>query len=964
MEKSKILLVTNYAMSQQIVSDVFKEEYDLLLIEDPEHILEKLETEKNILAILLDIHEYDNLKSLKILNQEDLNIPIFVISQFIDEESEIQAIKDGAWDFIAKPINPQVLYWRVKRQIKNAAQTPQKRYDALTGFYTQAIFSEKTQAILKQNPQNSYIMASFNIERFKFINDLFGVEAGDQVLVQLATLLKNKFKGEAILGRFEADHFMVCFPKAHLSTKGLLHFSDLVYEAAQNKIQLMVHVGLFEIKDQNLTVQKICDRARMALDQACEDGRYRFSWYSKQQQEKDIRAYLMMGEMEKGIKEKQFYFVLQPIYDSYSETIVSAEALARWNHPKQGILMPSEFIPIFEENGLIFQLDAFIREEVVKFQKTLIETDQKVLPISVNISRLELKEAKFVEEIIQLIKRYDVPAHLLKLEITESALTDIDEEIIGKILQLKAVGFQILLDDFGSGYSALNVLKNMPVDFLKMDMRFLDDFENSEKARSIIAGIAHIAKWLKLPVISEGVETVEQKEFLKSVGCEYIQGFFYSKGVSPEKFQNLLTETLSIKTDCNQTFNMDGLNRIWQNNVEYNEALEPLIGGIAFLEFTEEHLEILRHNQTFYQMMQLDRAEEQCDFLLQLSYKNQIQLMQKCREAERNHQIEQLTFQWQDRQGNLKWLQINIKFIGKLTFDAVLCVVIHDVSEKEQLQKRAVDVAQDVKQLQIELLWRKQQSQMIFKDLDIWIIHYDYKTDYMECIHPHTGKEKNSQHFLSEALGKDQMIHPDYAKVIKQKFIDCRHQENEETLDFLCKTKNDYQWYQMHYDCVEDNDGKDCHLVGRIQNAHQKKQASLAEKEAVFERYLDYDPIIFAVKFNKMLNQILPFYIQPEAKHQFYALNYYIGQNINLSFIHEEDLKHYFAIMNHEAMTDAFLNGNGILKLKYRIRNKLGEWKPVELAIHIIEGAGDQSLVGYIIIREVPMYLRNVRNSI
>jgi len=234
----------------------------------------------------------------------------------------------------------------------------------------------------------------------------------------------------------------------------------------------------------------------------------------------------------------------------------------------------------------------------------------------------------------------------------------------------------------------------------------------------------------------------------------------------------------------------------------------------------------------------------------------------------------------------------------------------------------------------------------------------------MECIHPHTGKEKNSQHFLSEALGKDQMIHPDYAKVIKQKFIDCRHQENEETLDFLCKTKNDYQWYQMHYDCVEDNDGKDCHLVGRIQNAHQKKQASLAEKEAVFERYLDYDPIIFAVKFNKMLNQILPFYIQPEAKHQFYALNYYIGQNINLSFIHEEDLKHYFAIMNHEAMTDAFLNGNGILKLKYRIRNKLGEWKPVELAIHIIEGAGDQSLVGYIIIREVPMYLRNVRNSI
>jgi len=964
MGKSKILLVTNDAMSQQIVGDVFNQEYDLLLLKDPEQVLKKIETEKNILAILLDIHEYDNLKCLKMLNQQDLNIPIFVISQFIDEESEIQAIKDGAWDFISKPINSKVLYWRLKRQLKNAVQIKNVKYDMLTGFYTQKTFSEKTSGILKDHPENSYIMASFNIERFKFINDLFGIQAGDQVLMQLATLLKNKFKGEAILGRFEADHFMVCFPKKHLSTKGLLHFSDLVYEGAQNKIQLMVHVGLFEISDPNLTVQKMCDRARMALDQECEEGRYRFSWYSKQQQQKAVRAYLLMGEMEKGLKEKQFYFVLQPIYDSYSETIVSAEALARWHHPKKGILMPSEFIPIFEDNGFIFQLDAFIREEVVKFQKTLMETGYKALPISVNISRLEFKQENFVEEMIQLIKRYEVPAHLLKLEITESALTDIDQEIIEKILKLKAAGFQILLDDFGSGYSALNVLKSMPIDFLKMDMRFLDNFENSKKAGSIIAGIVHIAKWLKLSVISKGVETVEQKEFLKSVGCEYMQGFFYSKGVSPKIFKTLLTGKLPNEKPFKIAVNDDELDRIWQKNVAYHRDLEELYGGIAFLEFTEEHLEILRFNQRFYHLMQLDQEEHQCDFLSQLSYKNQIQLIQKCREAEKNARIEELTFKWRDRQGNIKWLQIKIKFIGKITYNAVLCVVINDISEKEQLQKQAVDVAQNVKQLQTEILWRKKQYEMIFNDLEIWTMHYDYEGDCIELIQPHIEKSVRMPHFLSEALEKDKFFHPDYTKVVKQKFMECLHQGNPGTLDLLCKVEQHTQWYQMHYACIEDDARKHAHLVGFFRNIHEKKQQSLAEKEAVFERYLDYEPIIFAVKFNKIENQVVPFYIKPEAKHEFYSVSHYIGQNINLSFIHEEDLKHYFAIMNHEAMADAFLNGNGILKLKYRIQNKLGKWKPVELTVNIIEGAGSKSLIGYLTISEVPINLRNVRNSI
>ena len=257
----------------------------------------------------------------------------------------------------------------------------------------------------------------------------------------------------------------------------------------------------------------------------------------------------MKGSLRRG----EFLVYLQPKYELMSERIVGAEALVRWLHPQLGFISPARFIPIFEQNGFIYQLDKYVWEKTCQLLKDDIDHGRPVLPISINVSRIDLYSPNIVKVFEELIDKYDIPPKLLELELTESAYVENPQQIIEIAKELQARGFPILMDDFGSGYSSLNMLKDMPVDILKIDLKFLSDTQGDDHGRggNIMTSVVRMAKWLDVPVIAEGVETQAQVDFLRTIGCECVQGFFYSKPVPIEVYEDLVTKDRQLT--CSST---------------------------------------------------------------------------------------------------------------------------------------------------------------------------------------------------------------------------------------------------------------------------------------------------------------------------------------------------------------------------------------------------------------------------
>ena len=261
----------------------------------------------------------------------------------------------------------------------------------------------------------------------------------------------------------------------------------------------------------------------------------------------------LISEMEPALAKRQFILYLQPQYDYTTNTMTGAEALVRWKHPEKGLIPPGLFIPIFENNGFICKLDLYVWEEACRLLRKWIDLGLNPVPISVNISRRDIYSQNLVDIFENLIKTYKLDPRMLRLEITESAYMDNPEQLIKVVDDLRDLGFCIEMDDFGSGYSSLNTLKDVPVDVLKLDMKFImsaTQGTDSEKSKGghILSSIVRMANWLKLPVIAEGIETGIQADYLKSIGCFYMQGYYFAKPMPVDEYERLLSVTSDSKT--------------------------------------------------------------------------------------------------------------------------------------------------------------------------------------------------------------------------------------------------------------------------------------------------------------------------------------------------------------------------------------------------------------------------------
>ena len=539
LSQKKILVVEDNAINREMLRAILSAEYEVLEAKNGKEALEVLnEFGENISLILLDIvmPVMDGYTFLSVVKENSAYsaIPVIVTTQSDGESDEVTALSHGAADFVAKPYKPQIILHRVA-SIINLRETPAMinliQYDRLTGLYSKEFFYQRVKEILIRNPDREYDIVCSDIENFKLVNDAFGIPAGDRLLCDVAALYKDRVGNRGICGRFNADQF------ACLLEHRWTYTNDLFLEALNqineltNARNVVMKWGIYRVKGRSASVEQMCDRALLAAQSIKgQYGKY-FAEYNDELRNKLLREQAITDEMEQALVQGQFDIYLLPKYRIKDDSLAGAEALVRWNHPKWGIQSPAEFIPLFEKNGFITKLDQYVWDKTCRVLHEWEDKGYPELSVSVNVSRADIYHADLVGILVHTVKKYGLPPSRLHLEITESAYTENPKQIIDTVNNLREQGFVIEMDDFGSGYSSLNMLNDMPIDVLKLDMKFIQNETAKPVNQGILRFIMGLARWMNLSVVAEGVETGEQLERLREIGCDFVQGYFFANAI-------------------------------------------------------------------------------------------------------------------------------------------------------------------------------------------------------------------------------------------------------------------------------------------------------------------------------------------------------------------------------------------------------------------------------------------------
>ena len=409
-------------------------------------------------------------------------------------------------------------------------------HDELTGLYNKEGFSREVRRILDQSKDTTYLLLYSNIKDFKLINQLFGIERGNEMIISVAEMIQQKVKPGDAYGRINGDHFALMMPKERFDEKAIKkQVKVLTSKVTSSAYSLHIQIGVYEIKTPGMDVSLMCDRAYMACKYIKRDGACEISWYSDEMLVNALLEKEILSSFDFAIINRQFGIYLQPqVYED--GTVYGAEALARWIHPENGLIQPGVFISVLEKADLIYKLDRYIWELAAMRLQEWKGTAMENVCISVNVSPKDLYYLDIKKEFLGMVEKYDIDPKHLNIEITETAVTS-DVAKCAKLIQdLQASGFIVEIDDFGSGYSSLNMLKDINANILKIDMGFLRKTENLRRAQVILNYTIDMAHELGMEVVTEGVENKEQLEFLKGIGCKLYQGYYFDKPMPADDF--------------------------------------------------------------------------------------------------------------------------------------------------------------------------------------------------------------------------------------------------------------------------------------------------------------------------------------------------------------------------------------------------------------------------------------------
>ena len=547
---STILIADDEARIRRLVSDFLKRDgHTIIEAADGKTALELIENRRPTLDLaILDVMMpgMDGFAFMEEARTRESirNIPIVVATTENDYQTEKRCLELGVWDFIPKVFQPEIIRFRVLNTIKRS-MAHSLEHDGLTGLYTIQKFSQCVKRNLENNQDTKFTFIRLDIERFKMINNFYGVEAGDRLLVYISGLIETYWQDveNCVFGRIDGDVFGICFPRDEKKLNGFILYIKRELKKYKAAYYLETAMGIYDILDNNLDVRNIIARATLAAKQC--KGQYMIheARYTEELRAKIIREQNIINEMEHALETGEFVVYFQPKYELDHCRPSGAEALVRWKKADGTIVSPGDFIPVFESNGFIIRLDYYVWDQVCQFIKNNLAHRGDSEVISVNVSRVNLYNPDFLESLVNLVEKYKIPPKYLNLELTESAFSDDARMIQNAVDYLHKAGFTILMDDFGSGYSSLNVLKDIDIDVLKIDMRFLSKGSSEERGEKILEAVIKMAKSLDMLVIAEGVEEEKQVKMLKRLGCDYIQGYYFAKPMPKKDYVKLLQKS-------------------------------------------------------------------------------------------------------------------------------------------------------------------------------------------------------------------------------------------------------------------------------------------------------------------------------------------------------------------------------------------------------------------------------------
>ena len=550
-----VLVVDDQEINRDVLGMILEDYYDIVYAENGKEALEKInEYREKLSVILLDLMMpvMDGFTVLeKVKNDEQLNhIPIIVLTA--EKSAELRALQMGAADFITKPFDMhEVILARVSRIIElseGRKLISAAEHDHLTMLYNKNFFFEYANRIHHYHPEWHMDAVVINIDQFHTINALNGFEFGDNVLRILGNEIRSFLaETEGIASRFEADRFDIyCIQQPDY---------QVVLDRFQNKLNELSETANIRlrmgVKPWNEDVEPVVlfDCARTACNKVRGDNMTHLMIYDEDMRMREMLGQRLMNDLHQAVDEHQFTVYYQPKYNIQVDPprLTSAEALIRWKHPELGMISPADFIPLFEGNGQIRIVDNFVWAEAAHQIAEWKEKYDITIPVSVNLSRVDVFDPSLEDRLRHLIVDNSLDFKDMKLEVTESAYTENGEQLISLISHLREIGFEIEMDDFGSGYSSLNMLSSMPIDILKMDMKFVRNIEHSETDFRLVKLVLDIARYLDVPVIAEGVENENQLKMLKDAGCDIVQGFYFSRPVPPDIFEKYIAEELELR---------------------------------------------------------------------------------------------------------------------------------------------------------------------------------------------------------------------------------------------------------------------------------------------------------------------------------------------------------------------------------------------------------------------------------
>ncbi len=587
--------------------------------------------------------------------------------------------------------------------------------NALTGLYLSHTFFQKAEEFLKSVDGDGYCVLAIDLEHFRLFNKIYSREQGDELLKRVAEKLKEyRINYGGVIGYFGGDNFAI------LTQMDMDRFRDFHRAIAKevacwsNTVGFLPAFGVYPITDTAIDIATMYDRATMALKKIVGNYSQRHCIYSEDMEEKEEEELRLLSEIQSSLKNQEFTFYVQPQCDIATGKIVGGECLVRWIHPEKGLISPGIFIPVLEKNGFIASLDRYVWEKVCEWLRSLIDRGFQPVPVSINVSRIDIYSMDVPGFLLGLLEKYQLPSDLLKVEITESTYVENNDKVIRTVKQLRDAKLWVMMDDFGSGYSSLNMLRSVAVDVLKLDMRFLEIKDTEEeKGIGILESVVNMARQMQLPIIVEGVENQKQESFLLKMGCRYSQGYYYYRPMPIVDFEKLIKDVHNLDKDGIWCKRVEALrmNEFLDRNVFNDTLLNNILGPAAFYDMFENNIRITRVNNQYYDLLggnskAVEEQADKSDFLLHVNAEDKEKILRIFKQAEENQNGEAAEFiHFVRMDGKMLWVRISIHFLREHDGHRIFYGSLLDLTDLQEKKEVAVSGEHDVEEL-TERQWR------------------------------------------------------------------------------------------------------------------------------------------------------------------------------------------------------------------------------------------------------------------